>query len=384
MNPPERNTISDDSLSFFEPFSSHSAQPESEAAESRELTPKPDPPGVWAGIRREVLATARAFAQPVREQRRYRSRLRLLELLLRDPHGYGDAERAMALASVLLPGSRPSIALLGEVRIGVVVHEETPATDLLPTPWVLDLVEPRLWWIERAELGVMPPEQGAPLLACVGISGDKAVLLDLFAGPDTVSVLGVPRTASAVIQALAAQLDVRLPAGAVRVGAGVHASYAGTADDEEYDVGVLFAVVHGAAAVPAVPVGVRVLHPGAAEGSSRVLTAGRDGYLAIDRVPLSISVDVLPLTHALVRTLHLVPPWPAPEFAGVAPVPSRGSGVPDEWAAEPESLGAELRAAALESALPSHGAGIPEAGVPSSEGPARRPVPLAPWADESS
>ncbi|MER7188274.1 hypothetical protein ABT404_53975, partial [Streptomyces hyaluromycini] len=85
--------------------------------------------GGWRALRRrvrnEMRLTVRAFAQPVRTEVRYRSRLRLLVRLLRDPGLWADAERSVAMAADVDPAARPYGVLAGPHLLGVLMAART-------------------------------------------------------------------------------------------------------------------------------------------------------------------------------------------------------------------------------------------------------------------
>jgi hypothetical protein len=276
-------------------------------------------------VRRELELTAKACSQPVASQVRYRRRLRLLTRELRSPAGWADAERAIGYATTLRPGFEPYGLLLGKDQVGVLVAGEASGGNL-PAPWSRDGKEPRLWWIARSDLAdysvapaFAPAElRDAPLLVCVGTdsTGRAAVLLDLLAGPVTIAVYGVPRTARAVVQAVAAQLDVRLPAGVVEVADGVHRGHPGMSVTEAVSrPGVWFAV--GAEPLEsALPSGVRLLSLGVARGSSRVIEALPDGTLRVHGAAEWLRVDPSPLPRAVARSVRRLAPY---DFEGWMP-----------------------------------------------------------------
>ncbi|MDT0462964.1 hypothetical protein [Streptomyces gibsoniae] len=308
-------------------------------------------------VRNEVRLTARAFAQPVRTEARYRSRLRLLVRLLRDPGLWADAERAVAMAATVDPAARPYGLLAGPHLLGVLMTARTADGSLPPVPpepWAADPTDPLLWWVSRSDVLDLPgavdvngapgvPETAtvAPLLVCVGTDGRHAVLLDLYAGPPAVSVYGAPREARAVLQALAAQLEARLPAGTVAVSSGVHPRYEGLPAAEIVDLpGIGFAVLADPVDRP-LPDGVRQLTLGHPRGRARLLAADAGGMLTVHgAVPIE-RIDVMPLSRAVVKVLHTLPPLP--ESGGpdrepplpAAPVthvlpPSAGGGASDD------------------------------------------------------
>ncbi|HET6987603.1 MAG TPA: hypothetical protein VFI00_13350 [Kribbella sp.] len=263
---------------------------------------------LFGWISREAKRTARAFAEPVAARRRYRRRLRLLTQVLRDREGWDEAERAIIAAAGISPGMAPYAVALAKQRIGVLL---AGASDLEPPePWSADPQDPRLWWIDRAELPESPSARETPLLLCLGTDngGATVIMLDLLSGPRTLSVYGVDRTARAVVQAIAAQLDVRLPVGAVEVAEGIHARHDGMPLEEAARrLGAWFVV--GAGPLPApLPGGRRMLSLGVARGSSRLLEALPDQSLRLHGGASWLRIDPLPLARAVARTIRSLPP----------------------------------------------------------------------------
>ncbi|MDX3076793.1 hypothetical protein [Streptomyces sp. MI02-7b] len=312
--------------------------------------------GGWKALlrrtRHEARLTVRAFTGPVRTEIRYRSGLRLLVRLLRDRDLWADAERAVAMAGDVDPTARPYGVLAGPDLLGVLVAAGTangsPAP-VPPEPWAADPADPLLWWISRGDVGGAGGA-AAPLLVCAGTDGRHAVLLDLATGPTAVSVHGAPRTARAVLQALAAQLEVRLPAGTVAVSDGVHPRHPGRPADEIVDQpGVGFVVTAQAPSRP-VPDDVRLLTLGPARGRVRLLAASPDGMLTVHGAPAVGRIDALPLARAVVKALNALPPHPASGGPGpddeppvqVAPVehpdvlPAGVAAAPHDDLAEPD------------------------------------------------
>ncbi|GHH75523.1 hypothetical protein GCM10018781_44540 [Kitasatospora indigofera] len=267
-------------------------------------------------LRREAAATAAAFAAPVRAQLRYRRHLRLLLRLLGDRSGWADAERA-ALGAGRVPGVQPYGVLLGRTVVGVLVACGPAAPPQPPKPWAADDTDPRLWWLDRADAArVATGGRPAPLLAAFGTDGRHAVLLDLATGP-AVTVLGGDKgTARAVLQALAAQLDARLPAGAVTVADGVNPRHTGPepaaalalAERAATGGAPAFAVCAELPAGARPAAGSRLLALSGARGSARLLTADRAGLSVLGT---GLRVDAVPLARATARSLPLLPPYPA-------------------------------------------------------------------------
>ncbi|MGY5012484.1 hypothetical protein ACWCY6_31080 [Streptomyces sp. 900105755] len=268
---------------------------------------------LWRRLGREIGLTAQAFTGPVRTELRYRRGLRLLVRLLRDPAVWADAERATALAAAVRPGVRPYGVLAGPEWMAVLVAADGDALREPPEPWAADESDPRLWWIDRADLTDDGVESAVPLLVCVGHDMGHAVLLDVRSGPPALSVYGpsrAARSARAVLQALAAQLDARLPEGRVAIAAGVHPRHPGMpAAAAVGQPGIEVAVCADPLERP-LPSGVRLLSLGVARGRTRLLEIAPDAVLTVHGAPAAARVDVLPLSRAVARTLTALPPCP--------------------------------------------------------------------------
>ncbi|GII52602.1 hypothetical protein Pth03_09910 [Planotetraspora thailandica] len=265
-------------------------------------------------VRREVALTVTAFTAPFRARVRYRRRLRLLVRLLGQPAGWADAERAMLNAA--RTGIRPYAALLGPDRVGVMIASGPGDPPQPPDPWVADSADPRLWWIDRARVSAPAHTGGtAPLLVAVGTDGDNAVLLDLMPDPPVIAIGGDPRMARPVLQTIAAQVDARLPEGAVTVAGDVHPRHPGPDASDALAAAARHAAsgspsfaVCGAAPVGVpVPRGVRLITAGVARGRAWLLTADRSGTMLVHGSPLQ--VDILPLPAAMARVIGTLPAY---------------------------------------------------------------------------
>lgn len=259
-------------------------------------------------IARETRRTVRAFTEPIAARRRYRRRLRLLTTVLRDRASWADAEQALVAAAAVSPGMAPYAVALTKERIGVLL---AGASDLEPpAPWTADGQDLRLWWIRRADVPETGTVRELPLLVCAGTdeSGTAVIMLDLLTGPRILSVYGVERTACAVVQSIAAQLDVRLPVGAVEVADGIHPRHDGLPlADAARRLGAWFVV--GAGALPGpLPAGRRMVSLGVARGSSRLLEALPDQSLRLHGGAPWLRIDPLPLARAVARSIRRLPP----------------------------------------------------------------------------
>ncbi|MEK2494815.1 hypothetical protein WN990_35245 [Kitasatospora purpeofusca] len=291
-------------------------------------------------LRRELVFTAGAFAAPVAARLRYGRQLRTVRRLLTDRAGWADAERAV-LGAGRVAGARPYAVLLGAHTAGVLVASGPGTPPVPPEPWVVDEADPRLWWAARDELRPTAADGGpAPLLALIGTDGPSAVLLDLATGPAVTEFGGDRVLARAVVQAVAAQLDARLPVGAVVVADGVHARHAGPTPVEALAEADRFAAdgEPAFAVCPAAPdgfrpaAGARMLVLGGARGSARLVTVDRDGLRLRGT---ALRVEVVALARATARILRALPPYPA-----FAPAELDDSDLvePGGVAAEPEEL----------------------------------------------
>ncbi|MFY1652016.1 hypothetical protein ACN27J_14110 [Solwaraspora sp. WMMB762] len=287
--------------------------------------------GGWAAVvrrlRSETALTVAAYVTPVRRWLRYRSQRRLLGAVLRRPDVWQDAERAIRHAYRTTAGrpgpgghppAQPYGALIEEDRVGVLVlGRDVPAP---PVPWTADEEDPRLWWLSRPDAATLAQEQpGAPtvLLVGLGLADRRIALLDLAQGPARVSVDGDPRTATVLLQALAAQLDRRLPAGSVLVTEGVHPRYRGATAElasavlTRREPGPRWAVCATDPSVDPPPdSNARLLVRGPGRGRVRMLTVDGAGWLTVHGTPLSVAVTALPA--ALARVLPHVPPYTPP------------------------------------------------------------------------
>lgn len=268
---------------------------------------------LWRRVRREAALTARAFTGPVRTELRYRRGLRVLVRLLRDPAVWADAERATALAAGVRAGVRPYGVLAGREWMGVLVAADAATLPVPGEPWAPDDSDPRLWWIDRTDLTDGHSESAVPLLVCVGLDAGNAVLLDVRSGPPALSVYGssrAARTARAVLQALAAQVEARLPQGRVAIAAGVHPRHPGaTAEASVAAAGIEVAVCADPLRKP-LPSGVRLLSLGVARGRTRLLETSPEAWLTVHGAAMAGRVDVLPLARAVARSLPVLPPCP--------------------------------------------------------------------------
>ncbi|MEW2521100.1 hypothetical protein [Actinacidiphila alni] len=326
-------------------------------------------------LRRESRLTANAFTAPLRGWIRYRRQLRLLGRLLDDPGVWRTGERALRAAYAAAPGRcRPYGVLVGDGAddglVGVLVAgRDVPEP---PPPWIADDRDPRVWWSAYEEWHDLRPtaglgweeaeESAAPpvLIAAVGVDGGRAVFLDLAAGAPVTSLDGDERVARPLVQALAAQLDRRLPPGAVTVADGVHPRYAGPSaaqalrDAADWSAGhdePAFVVCAAPLPDTAAGDGPRVLAYGRTHGRARLLTVDRDGLLAVHGTPLRVRATSLP--RAVAAAIDSLPPYaPPPQPAAAPPLPYA------EATEEPGLAGVSAIAPAARAQLP-EAAGVP-------------------------
>ncbi|ASY36251.1 hypothetical protein [Streptomyces sp. CLI2509] len=277
----------------------------------------------WAArLRREGALTVAAFTEPVRSLIRHRRALRALVTSLGDPGTWRDAELALAAAARdPEAGGRPYAALVGPETVTVLL-----AGLGSPEPWTSARTALPLVAVRTAE--------ERPLVVALGAqSVDGApccVFLDLTVGPPVLSVDGDERASRALLQALAAQLDARLPDDLVTVAEGVHPGHAGpavrTAYREARDtprrLGLAPVLVAAElpdplppemAAAPDGAPGVRTLVLGEARAYAWRLFTDRYGRVAVTGTPLLPRCDGL--GRAVVRTLDNLPPVLPPASA---------------------------------------------------------------------
>lgn len=330
--------------------------------------------GGWRVVRRavarEIRNTVAALTAPVRARRRHRRHVRLLTDLLTEPEAWVDAEQAMLRAEAVAPGLEAYGAVVGHDVVGVYVGGVTRPPEP-GEPWVVDERDPMLWWIDRVDVpSAGGPASGAasrpapPLLVALGVDLEYDVLvtlLDLVRGPATVSVGGEPRAARALLQTIAAQLDARLPAGALTVADGVHDQYGGP------DPATAIAAAEGRAAPgePAFavcamappgrrPTGGARLIAGEARGAARLIETARGGGVLVHGTQLC--ADAFALPAAVAEIFGELPPYPTPGHPGddlvepaLAPpgravrpgdAPSAAPGLPGLSGPAPPGLGA--------------------------------------------
>ncbi|TDC63075.1 hypothetical protein [Streptomyces hainanensis] len=293
----------------------------------------------WRRMCHEFAVTGHAFAAPVRAWLRYRRSLRALVRGLRAPATWRDAERAVAAAREA--GGQAYGALVDGDSVTVLVAGDADGGHLtLPDDqrwWLAADAPDDHWSVARADLPpVVPvPDQVHPVLVAVGEIGGRCAFLDLAAGPPMVSAEGDRRSAVALHQAVAAQLDVRLPEGLVVVAEGVHRAFAGTpiraahraARELRPTLGLSPVLVTAELPDP-VPAelseppeefpALRLLLLGEGRGHQRTLLTDRHGQISVVGTPLLTTGNAL--SRAIAKVLSTIPPVlpPAPPAGGAA------------------------------------------------------------------
>ncbi|MER7279221.1 hypothetical protein ABT369_32765 [Dactylosporangium sp. NPDC000244] len=267
--------------------------------------------GGWKAVlrqgRREIALTGAALVRPVRVWLRYRRNLRRLTRALADPSARDTVRRALEAAAT--GPAQPYAVLVGPAAAGVLLAGRDPGTP--PPPFTADEHDPRLWWADLADLATLDGE-GAGEPVALGIARrDLVAYLDLHTGPPLTAGAGDPRTARALIQAMAAQLDRARP-GRVQVTAGVHPRFPGAGPTPD----TMFVVCPEPPDEPAGR-GVRVLAVKGAHGHARLITTERGGRVRIAGVPLDVDTAALP--KAVARLLRAAPPSPPSVLPPVLP-----------------------------------------------------------------
>ncbi|MFI1380148.1 hypothetical protein [Embleya sp. NPDC020886] len=327
---------------------------------------------------REIALTGYAFGGPVRVWLRYRRSVRLLVARLGAGTTWRDAERALVAAKFAAAPGQPYAVVVGDDTVTVLL-----AAGDVPTPegiWRPLAHDPRAWTATRAELpSVTPDAEGVrPIVVALGERDGECVFLDLAVGPPMVCVQGDPHSSPALFQAVAAQLDARLPGGQVVVADGVHHDISGLPVRDAYrsararpprlGLPTFLATPELPDPLPpelVEPAGdspsLRVLLGGSGRGHVRTLLTDVHGRVAVPGTPLVLSCSAL--AEALARVLPGIPPVlpPAP-----APVSRSGAGS-IEWFAEEES-GNE--AAAVQPGTAQPATALPAATVEPADTPA--------------
>ncbi len=288
----------------------------------------------WVRVRRECALTAHAFVAPLRAWLRHRRSLRLLVRALRDPATWRDAERGLAAArqAAAPAGGRPYAALIDADTVTVLLAgRNVPPSEEDPDD------PPGQWSLDRAGLPpVIPaPDQPYPVLVALGEREGRCVFLDVATGPPLLSVEGDRRSRTALHQAVAAQLDARLPEGLVVVAEGVHRRFPGPPVRAAYRNaagtrprnGIAPVLVTaelpdplppGLAAPPDEPSGPRIVLLGPGRGYQGTLLTDRHGQIVVVGTPLLVAGNAL--GRAIARVLGTLPPVLPPGPPGASHV----------------------------------------------------------------
>ncbi|MFD5318717.1 hypothetical protein [Streptomyces sp. NPDC127098] len=309
----------------------------------------------WRRLRREFAVTGHAFAAPFRAWLRHRRSFRVLVRGLRATATWRDAERAVAAARAA--GGRAYGALVDGDTVTVLVAGESGNVSLPDDQrwWLAGDDADDHWSVARADLPpVVPdPDQVHPVLVAVGEVGGRSAFLDLAVGPPMITVEGDRRSAVALHQAVAAQLDVRLPEGLVVVAEGVHRGFAGmpvraahrAAREQRPKLGLSPVLVTAELPDP-VPAelseppeefpALRLLLLGEGRGHLRTLLTDRHGQISVAGTPLLTTGNAL--SRAVAKVLSAIPPVlpPAPP-AGDAAETTRTFAELDEDEADEEA-----------------------------------------------
>ncbi|WP_436775314.1 hypothetical protein [Yinghuangia sp. YIM S09857] len=294
----------------------------------------------WRRLCREVALTAYAFGAPVRGWLRHRRVLRILVRHLARAATWRDAERALVDARFAAAPAQPYAVRVADdaVTVHLAGRNIPEATGI----WEAVADAPGAWTAPRGALpGVVPDAEGTrPIVVALGEADGGCVFLDLAIGPPMVAVEGEKRSHNALFQAVAAQLDARLPAPQAVVAEGVHADYAGEPPRAAYRtaratpprLGVPAFLVTAALPDPLPPElaeppdgvpAIRILLKGPGRSYVRTLLTDKRGQVAIPGTPVVTTCHAL--GAALARVLPDIPPV-----------------LPPAPAADPESAAAEL------------------------------------------
>ncbi|SOD64042.1 hypothetical protein SAMN06297387_11421 [Streptomyces zhaozhouensis] len=309
----------------------------------------------WARVKRECAVTAHAFAAPVKAWLRHRRSLRVLVHGLRAPETWRDAELALAAArhATRDSRSRPYAVLVTDRTVTVLLTglgEEPPEDGPW---WVAEGDTPDHWSAERAELPpVVPvPDLAPPVLVAVGAAEGGCCLLDLGSGPPVVCVEGESRAAVALHQALAAQVEVRLPQGMVVIAEGVHRGYEGmptraahrAADRLKPRAGIAPVLIAAELPDPLPPEltappsdfpELRLLLLGEGRAYLRIVLTDRTGQVRVVGTPLLAEGNAL--SRAIAKVLTDIPPVLPREPAGETDSTARTFAELDEEAVDEE------------------------------------------------
>ncbi|WP_052847683.1 hypothetical protein [Streptomyces avicenniae] len=347
-----------------------------------------------ARLRRETAVTAHAFAAPARAWLRHRRSLRTLTRGLRDTATWRDAERALAAArdAAAPERGRPWAVLVDATTVTVLLAGRNVSPPDR-APWWQDEDDPAGHWsAARADLPpVVPvPDRTEPVLVAIGETGGRCVLLDTATGPAMLTVEGERRSALALHQAVAAQLDARLPDGLVVVAEGVHPAFPGqpvraahrAVRDLPPRMGIAPVLVTSELPDPLPPelvappgesTGPRLVVRGPGRGHVRTLLTDRQGRVVVSGTPLLTEGNAL--SRAVARVLPALPPV-------LPPAPPSGAGAARVFAEvdDEADAAADTADAGLDARLDAPAAAVPRPPVAETDdapepAPAARPTP---------
>lgn len=318
----------------------------------------------WRRVCREVALTAYAFSWPVRAWIRYRRSVAALIRLLGTASTWRDAEHALVAAKLEAFPAQPYAAVVGARTVTVLFAALT-----MPTPqgiWREVPGEPTSWTAARTELPSVTPDTDGrpPVIVALGETDHNAVFLDLAVGPPILGVDGERRASTALFQAIAVQVDARLPGGQVVVADGVHRDVPGPMIRDAYRTARATPPRLGLPAFLATPElpaplppelaeppletpPLRIVLRGAGRGFVRTALTDKHGRVAVPGTPVVATGNGL--GAALTRILADIPPVLPPAPAGLAtPGSERQAAYAEaaesssaEWALDEESRAAE-------------------------------------------
>ncbi|MGW0659756.1 hypothetical protein [Streptodolium elevatio] len=284
----------------------------------------------WRRLCREVALTAYAFSAPVRSWIRHRQSARRLVLALGAHASWRDAEQALKDARSAAAPAQPYAVYVDAASVTVLfaARDMPPASGI----WQTDQEDPAAWTAPRTALPPVTADAGGvrPIVVALGEAGQSCVFLDLAIGPPTVAVEGEQRSRNALFQAVAAQVDARLPAPQAVIAEGVHADFAGEPVRAAYRtalatpprLGIPAFLITAALPDPLPPelaepprevTEMRILLRGPGRGYVRTLLTDRHGRAAVPGTPLLVTCHAL--GAALAKVLPHIPPVlpPAPD-----------------------------------------------------------------------
>ena len=285
----------------------------------------------WRRLCREVALTTYAFVAPLLAWRRYRRSTQTLIQGLRRPDTWRYAERALVAARFAAAPARPYAAVVTQSTVTVFLAGAAATSP--QGIWRASGAQPGAWTARLEEIpAVTPDTDGArPIVVALGVADHGCVFLDMAVGPPMVCVEGEAVVRSGLFQAIAAQMDARLPGGRVIVAEGVHPGFPSEPVRAAYrcatDTPPLFGIPAFLVATelpdplppeltepPTGAAAVRILLRGPGRGYVRTLLADRAGRVAVIGTPVVAACNALgtALAHVLPDIPPVLPPMPAP------------------------------------------------------------------------